>query len=161
MVSLRIANSHQGRPAGPSLIARPGRFSFERGGALVIAAVLIGLGTATAALGGVWVTSLACALLLVVGLPHGALDIAALRSAKSATQLAAVGAYLAAATTMFAVWMVSPLAGLAAFYAVAIVHFADDWDQADQSFFGHAIAVALLSAPAVLHASELGRCLSR
>ena len=154
-MSWRVAKSDHGRQAGPSLIARPGRFSFERGGALVIAAVIIGLGTATAALGAGGVTSLACGLLLVVGLPHGALDIAEVRAAKVATQLAVIGAYLAAATTMFAVWMVSPLAGLAAFYAVAIAHFAEDWDQADQAFFGHAIAVALLAAPVVLHTDEL------
>ena len=154
-MSLRVAKSQQGHWAGPSFIARPGRFSFEQGGALCIAAAIIGLGTATAALSGVWVTSLACALLLVVGLPHGALDVAALRRTEPATQLVAVGAYLAAAAAMSAVWMVSPLTGLAVFYAVAIAHFADDWDKADQPFFGYAVAAALLSVPTLLHANDL------
>ena len=116
---------------------------------------MIILGTATAALSGAWVTSLACVLLLVVGLPHGALDIATSRRAAPTAQLAVVGAYLAAAAAMVAVWLVAPLAGLAVFYMVSIAHFADDWDKEHQPFFAHAIALALLSAPTVIHADGL------
>ena len=113
------------------------------------------LGTATTAFSGAWVTSLVCVLVLVVGLPHGALDIATIRRAAPTAQLAVVGAYLAAAAAMLAVWLISPLAGLAAFYMVSIAHFADDWDKEGQPFFAHAIALALLSAPTFLHADGL------
>ncbi len=56
---------------------------------------------------------------------------------------------------MFSVWWISPLAGLAVFYLFSIAHFAHDWDEAQQPFFAHAIAVALLSAPALSHAIAL------
>ena len=56
---------------------------------------------------------------------------------------------------MFAIWWASPLAGLAVFYTVSVVHFGDDWKQDLEPFFGCAIALALLSAPAVLHGKIL------
>ena len=113
------------------------------------------LGSATEALGGGWVTSLACGLLLVVGLPHGALDIATIRRAAPTAQLGIVAAYLGAAAATLAVWWALPLAGLATFYTVSVAHFADDWDKQSQPFFGYAIALALLSAPTFLHADAL------
>lgn len=155
MTSLRVARFLEGRAAGSSMIARSGPFSFERGGAIAVALAIMLLGMNTAALSGAWATSLACALLLVCGLPHGALDIATMRRAAPTAQLPVVGAYLGAAASMFAVWWASPLAGLAVFYTVSIVHFADDWEQEHQPFFGHAIALALLSAPTFLHADVL------
>ena len=155
MTRFRVARIPGSRLAGSSLIARPGHFSFERGGALLIAIATIVLGSATAALSGAWVTSLACGLLLVVGLPHGALDIATIRRAAPTAQRTVVAAYLGAAAAMLAVWWLSPLAGLAAFYTVSIAHFADDWDKHSQPFFGYAIALALLSAPTFFHADGL------
>ena len=155
MTRFRVAPLSGRRLAGSSLIARPGHFSFERGGAFTIAVAAIVLGSTTAALSGAWVTSLACALLLIVGLPHGALDIATIRRAAPTAQLAVIAAYLGAAAAMLAIWWASPLAGLAIFYAVSIAHFADDWDKRAQPFFGYAIALALLSAPTFFHADGL------
>ena len=113
------------------------------------------LGSSTEALSGGWVTSLACGLLLVVGLPHGALDIATIRRAAPTAQLGIVAAYLGAAAATLAVWWASPLAGLATFYTVSVAHFADDWDKQSQPFFGYAIALSILSAPTFLHADAL------
>lgn len=113
------------------------------------------LGSTTAALGSGWVTSMTCGLLLVIGLPHGALDIATIRRAAPDAQFNVVAAYLGAAAAMLTVWWASPLAGLAIFYAVSVAHFADDWDKQSQPFFGYAIALALLSAPTFYHADAL------
>ena len=113
------------------------------------------LGASTAVLSGTWATSIACVLLLVFGLPHGALDIATMRRVAPTAQLSAVGAYLGAASAMFVVWWASPLVGLAVFYTVAIIHFAHDWKSEHQPFFGHAFSLALLSAPTLLHADVL------
>lgn len=155
MTPLRVANLLEGRPAGSSMIARPGLFSFEHGGASAVALAIMLVGLNTAALSGSWATSLACVLLLVCGLPHGALDVATMRRAAPTAQLPVVGAYLGAAASMFAVWWASPLVGLALFYTVSIVHFAGDWEQDYQPFFGHALALAVLSAPTFLHGDVL------
>ena len=102
-----------------------------------------------------WMTSLACLIMIVVGLPHGALDITAIRRVAPQAQFPVVAAYLTAAAAMFAVWWVSPLVGLGVFYLIAIAHFAHDWDEAGQPFLAHAIALALLSAPALTHTLAL------
>ena len=155
MTPLRVANSVEGRLTGSSMSARPGPFSFERNGTVAIALAIMMLGANTAVLSGAWATSLACVLILVVGLPHGALDIATMRQAAPTAQPSAVGAYLGAATAMFVIWWASPLAGLAVFYTIAIIHFAHDWKSERQPFFGHALSLALLSAPTFLHADVL------
>lgn len=155
MTPLRVANLVEGRLAGSSMRARPGPFSFEQGGAIAIAVAILIVGISTPALSAALATTLACALLLVVGLPHGALDIATLRRAAPSAQLPVVGTYVGAAAAMFAIWWASPLAGLAVFYTVSVVHFGDDWKRDLEPFFGCAIALALLSAPAVLHGKIL------
>ena len=155
MTPLRVANTVEGRPAGSSNNARPGLFSFEHDAPVTAAIAIMLLGVSTAVLSGTWATSIACVLILVFGLPHGALDIATMRRAAPTAQLSAVGAYLGAATAMLVVWWASPLVGLAVFYTVAIVHFAHDWKDEHQPFFGSAFSLALLSAPALLHAEVL------
>ena len=155
MTPLRVASLVEGRLAGSSMRARPGPFSFRGGGAIAIASAILVAGMITPALGAPAATTLACALLLVVGLPHGALDIATLRRVAPTAQLSVVAAYLGAAAVMFTIWWTSPLAGLAMFYAVSVVHFGDDWRQGLDPFFGRAIALAVLSAPAVLHGKVL------
>ena len=155
MTPLRVAKSVEGRLTGSSMSARPGPFSVERDGPTAIALTIMMLGASTTVLGGTWATGLACVLVLVFGLPHGALDIATMRRVAPEAQLSAVGGYLGAASAMFAVWWGSPLVGLAVFYTVAIIHFAHDWKNEHQPFFGHAFSVALLSAPALLHGDVL------
>ena len=155
MSSSRVANLSRGWLIGPGSDARPGSFFIARHGSATVAVILVVLGLNSASLSGPLATSVACVLLLVVGLPHGALDIAAIRRAAPTAQLPIVCMYLAAAVAMLAVWWISPLAGLAIFYVVSIAHFADDWCEAVQPFFAHAIALALLAAPTVLHAQPL------
>ena len=154
MTSLRVATL-EGRLTGSSMSARPGPLLSGWDGAVAVAMTIIMLGVTTAVLSSTWATGLACVLLLVCGLPHGALDIATMRRVAPAAQLTAVGAYLGAAMAMFVVWWASPLVGLIVFYAVAVIHFAHDWKSERQPFFGHAFSTALLSAPTLLQADVL------
>ena len=155
MSSSRVANLSRGWLIGPGSDARPDPFLVARHGLVTFAVILVVSGISTASLSSPLVTSAACVLLLVVGLPHGALDIAAIRRLAPAAQLPVVCTYLAAAVAMLAVWWISPLAGLAIFYVVSIAHFADDWCEASQPFFAYAMALALLAAPTVLHSQPL------
>lgn len=98
--------------------------------------------------------------LLVFGLPHGSFDIALLRRAGGAALnrgalVALVALYLLAAGTMYLIWRLAPLAALAAFFAMAIVHFAEDWRACRSRFIAVGIAAAIVSAPALLHRETL------
>ena len=155
MTPLRVASLVEGRLAGSSMRARPGPFSFQYGGLTAVAVGILLVGVATPALSGGGATGVACLLLLVFGLPHGALDIATIRRTAPNAQQLVVGTYLAAAAAMFVVWWATALAGLAIFYTVSIIHFADDWENDHEPFFGNAIALAFLSAPTILHGGDL------
>ena len=155
MTPLRVASLMEGRLAGSSMRARPGPFLLDWGSLTAVAVAVLLVGIATPALSSSGATGMACVLLLVFGLPHGALDIATIRRIAPNAQQLVVGTYLAAAATMFVVWWISALAGLAVFYTVSIIHFADDWQNDHERFFGSAIALALLSAPTILHGDDL------
>jgi hypothetical protein len=90
-------------PAGEPYIA--GLHIAATGAALILAAAGVNLaGGAT--------TILWCAVILVLGLPHGALDMASLLAARST--VGAFGAYLAVAGAMAALWWVVPGSALMA-----------------------------------------------
>lgn len=96
-----------------------------------------------------------CAMLLIGGLPHGALDLAVLRREADQRTALVVTLYLGLAAVMFATWQVAPTLALALFLAMAIAHFAEDWSDAEHPFFAVGIAVALISAPALMHHQAL------
>jgi len=97
-----------------------------------------------------------CAALLLGGLPHGALDLAVLRRDAEHRFTLVITLYLVLAAVMFATWQVAPALALALFLAMAMMHFAEDWSDAEHPFFALGIAVAILSAPALFHHEELG-----
>lgn len=102
---------------------------------------------------------LASLSILVFGLPHGSLDIAVLRRnpSGSGTGLAVILAlYVSVGTAMAFVWWTAPVAALAAFLAVAVVHFAEDWLDTRSPFLAIGVAVALIGAPALLHRAAVG-----
>ena len=101
-------------------------------------------------------TAAICAALLIGGLPHGALDLALLRRDAEHRTALAVGLYLGLGALMFATWQVAPALALALFLAMAMAHFAEDWPDAEHPFFALGIAVALLSAPTLLHHHAVG-----
>lgn len=78
--------------------------------------------------------SLAAALMLIGGLPHGAFDIAIAQAAlRLKWQIAALifGAYVGVAGLMLGLWHISPISALALFLAFSAIHFGDDWDMLD------------------------------
>lgn len=90
-----------------------------------------------------------CLLLLVVGLPHGALDIERLKGGLASgwqTLAGLLALYLCLAAGMLALWQTAPLAALAVFLAVAVAHFAEDWQALEQPFLSLGVAVALITA---------------
>lgn len=119
---------------------------------------LIILYLAGIALGGTIATTAACAAIVLVGLPHGTLDIELIKHEREAHRygLAVVLlTYLGLAAAMYAAWRIAPIAALTTFLIVAVVHFAEDWDELGSAFLGQGVAIALLTAPTLLYLAEL------
>ncbi len=98
------------------------------------------------------------AAIAVFGLPHGAMDLQALaRSYRiGRQQFAAMTAlYLACAAVMALAWWAAPVAALAFFLMIAVVHFGEDWQAAEQPFLQHGTALALLAMPALFHKAAI------
>ena len=109
-------------------------------------------------LGGPAATGLACVAILILGLPHGALDLSLIRRAgtRGARGLVPlIGFYLACAAATWAVWRIAPIAALVLFLAIATAHFAEDWAETGSSFLSLTLAGSLLAAPALLHRPAL------
>jgi len=120
--------------------------------ALALLAYLVGVPLASQG-----ATAVACVALLLFGLPHGTLDLELIRARLSGpwTGMATlVALYLAFAAGMYAVWQVQPVLALAAFIAIAVAHFAEDWNDG-QPLLRAAPALALLAAPTLFHGAEL------
>ena len=95
-------------------------------------------------------------LLLVCGLPHGGLDLGLLRRGSSGwSSRRIVATYLALAGSTYVLWTIGPTWGLALFMAMAVVHFAEDWQDELPPFFAIGTALALLAAPALRHREAL------
>lgn len=151
-MALRVAISNASE-VGRSFAAPPDRFSTWQ-----IASVALTIGalflTNPRDVLGSEASSVACLALLVFGLPHGSLDIAAIRQAVRLGRrqvLATVLLYLGCAAAMYAVWSLAPLFALAIFLGIAVVHFAEDWDHVLPPFFAIGTASALLTAPVLIH----------
>lgn len=126
---------------------------------LVLACLALGL-----PLAGEIATSLAIALILIGGLPHGGHDLALARRAFALGSLATtvfVGAYVAAAFAMLLLWAIAPLLALVAFLALSTLHFADDWRTSPHDRAGGADPMAALlrvaTGFAVIAAASLGQ----
>lgn len=118
---------------------------------LLVAASGVDLGTAA-------VTGACCILILLLGLPHGAMDITLLLDVKRTRrqQARATALYLLAGSAMALVWWLAPGFALALFIVIAIAHFSEDWLEIRSPFLAHGTALGLLIAPAVLHGAEIG-----
>ena len=123
-------------------------------------AALGGAQVAGATLNGTSSTMLACVAVLVLGLPHGALDWALLRAAARHSRgrfARALLVYVAVALAMLLAWMTLPEFALAVFLLVAVAHFAEDWRGARSPALAIGMGMALLAAPALTHADEVRR----
>ncbi len=111
-----------------------------------------------APLAGSEMTILACLAILLLGLPHGALDIALIqREGVRGAQgvLAVIALYIGCAFSAWAAWAITPVAALALFFVLAAAHFAEDWEAAGSPFLAAVLAAALLATPALLHQAAL------
>lgn len=103
-------------------------------------------------------TMAACIAILLVGLPHGTLDLEIIKREQQAGNLrmsALLLLYIGLGAAMFMLWWLLPVAALATFIVVAVVHFSEDWQELQSTFLAQGMAIALLSAPALLHLPEL------
>lgn len=96
-------------------------------------------------------TMLCCGAILVLGLPHGALDMVSLLGAGSRTR--AIACYLALAGAMASLWWLVPGMALLLFFGLAIAHFGEDWP--GPGLIAHGGALALLAAPLLFHRGEI------
>lgn len=102
---------------------------------------------------------LAAGLILVLGVPHGALDLSYARSVLGARTLTGwasfAAAYLSVAAVVVWFWMSSPLLFLAAFLLVSAAHFSAD----PVSGTGWIVRVlyggAVVTLPVLLHGAEV------
>lgn len=99
----------------------------------------------------------ACAAILIFGLPHGALDVEVIRvrSAGRSGRAGILTVYIGLAALTTIAWLVAPVAALAGFLAIAVIHFAEDWTEMRSRFLATGFAAALIAAPALLHRSEV------
>jgi Brp/Blh family beta-carotene 15,15'-monooxygenase len=120
--------------------------------------VLMGLIASGVPLTGTAASTFFCLALLLLGLPHGALDIERLKSAREAGWTESLGlfaVYLALAALTYAAWTVSPVIAMGLFLVCAVLHFAEDWRAMDDPLLALGTAAALLAAPALFHKDEL------
>lgn len=150
---VRLSGSSNARGEGRHGNVSPVTSLNDQGGypAIALFLILVAMLVPADLLTGPTMITATCAALLLGGLPHGALDLAVLRSDAGPRFALVITLYLVLAAGMFATWQVAPTLALALFLAMAMAHFAEDWADAEHPFFALGIAVATLSAPAMLH----------
>lgn len=119
---------------------------------------LVALHFAGVGLGGAAPTTAACVAILLFGLPHGTLDLEIIKREQGRDGLgtsALLIVYLGLAAAMLLLWQLAPVAALATFLVVAVVHFSEDWEELRSKFLAQGMAIALLTAPTLLHLTEL------
>lgn len=145
-------------PAPPAL-SPPSAGSLTGAGLLIGAVVACGIaGSLGLPLSGGVATTVACLALLVFGLPHGTLDLEIIRKQCAGPwtgMVTLVALYLGLAAGMYGLWRVEPVLALAAFIAIAVVHFSEDWQGTGSGLLCAGLALALLAAPTLFHRAEL------
>ena len=123
-------------------------------------AALLALQLVGVSIDGAALTMAACIAILLFGLPHGALDLEIIKRERGTGRLGTSGLillYLGLAAAMAAVWRLAPVVALAIFIVVAVIHFAEDWEELQSQFLAQGMAIALLAAPALFHMADLER----
>ena len=143
-----------------SLARQPvtGAAALGKQGLIQLAVLVVALGIQLGWKMGQEFSSVACAAILLFGLPHGTLDLEIIKRERGAGRSAMAALlllYVALAVGVYLLWQISSVIALSAFLIVAVIHFAEDWEDAGSPFLAQGMALALLSAPALLHLSEL------
>lgn len=129
---------------------------FPAGGVLLVTGLTISLNLAGLIADTPMTTAIFALALLIIGLPHGSFDLALLRRAGAAgSTVQMVLLYLGCAAAMYLVWRIAPALALVVFLAMAITHFAEDWEACGSRFLAIGVAAATVAAPALLHGASL------
>lgn len=121
--------------------------------AVAFAAVLSG-----ASLAGPAMSAAACVAMLVLGLPHGSLDLELIRSRRAGRPgdlFALLALYVGTGAAMYGLWCLDPVVALASFILIAAWHFAEDWEGTGLPLLEWGGAVALLATPTLLNRAAL------
>jgi beta-carotene 15,15'-dioxygenase len=99
-------------------------------------------------------------IILVLGVPHGACDVAILKKRWHITTakrlVNALTAYLALVILTLTVWRFAPTACLGGFLLMSAFHFASDWPAVLGVLQRFCVGGALLASTTVLHRSDVG-----
>ncbi len=121
---------------------------FLAGGLILANAVFADLNSVQA-------TMIAAMLIVVIGIPHGTLDIeiATTRFGTSSTsgKISILAGYLLCAAGMALCWMIAPAIALTLFLVISIIHFGLDWRGGADPFLAMMVGWALISLPALSH----------
>jgi Brp/Blh family beta-carotene 15,15'-monooxygenase len=102
------------------------------------------------------IIGLAVAVILL-GLPHGALDFAVAKSLKlfstSISALIFITAYTAIAAFSIIFWISFPAAALTIFLCVSVYHFSADWRASMPRYAGISLATIIICGPAMVYSS--------
>lgn len=129
---------------------------FPAGGVLLVTVLAIGLDLAGVITDTPMMTAILALTLLIFGLPHGSFDLALLRRAgATGSTVQLILLYVGCAAAMYVGWRIAPALALAAFLAMAVAHFAEDWDVCGSRFIATGVAAAIVAAPALLHGADL------
>lgn len=100
-------------------------------------------------------------LILLLGVPHGALDIVFVRQLaglRSAAELSLFSlAYLAAAASVVALWWWAPVVFLTAFLLISAFHFSGDPEGQTPVWFRILYGGAIIFCPLVLYSAEVSQ----
>ena len=125
---------------------------FLAGGLILADAVFAGMN-------GGWATMIAALFIVIVGIPHGTLDveIATARFGKSSAlgKFAILAGYLACASGMALCWMLAPAIALSLFLIISIIHFGLDWRGGADPFLAMMVGWALIALPALSHPQDV------
>lgn len=98
-------------------------------------------------------------IILLMGVPHGALDVVFARQFVGVRTIVGwslfASAYVAAAAAVVGVWWLSPRLFLAAFLLISVFHFSGDPEGETPALFRMLYGGSVILCPLVLHAGEV------
>jgi beta-carotene 15,15'-dioxygenase len=103
-------------------------------------------------------------VVLIMGLPHGALDIEILKTAKGNSAqfrfVRSIVSYVSAVLIALAFWWFLPTGALVLLLLLSAYHFGGDWPGLKSRGESLVVGAALLTAPALLHAAPVAQIFS-
>jgi Brp/Blh family beta-carotene 15,15'-monooxygenase len=96
---------------------------------------------------------------VVLGLPHGALDFAVAKSLRLVSSLNSalyfIAGYIALSALAIILWVAYPALGLVLFLAISTYHFSADWRDTMPSYASIGLAAVVICGPAIFYSATL------